>query len=132
MMEIITQTIIDVRNTLKDTKLYSINLGIFMRKARLDKRKTQTQVARALGVTFQQIQKYEKGTNAIGIYSLLLWWDYIKPNKDIGVTLKNCSDNVYLRQIFKISGNESQLELVKDQVLKQQVDYKRFDAFIDI
>ena len=131
-MEIITQTIIDVRNTLQDNKVYSINLGIFMRKARLDRKKTQTQVARALGVTFQQIQKYEKGTNAIGVYGLLLWWDYIKPNKDIGVTLKNCYDNVYLKQIFKISDNESQLQLLKDQVLKQQVDYKRFDAFIDI
>ena len=27
---------------------------------------TQTQVAEALGLTFQQIQKYEKGTNRIG------------------------------------------------------------------
>jgi len=132
MMEIITKTIIDVRNTLKDNTIYQINLGIFMRKVRLERKKTQTQVANAIGVTFQQVQKYEKGTNAISLYNLLTWWEYLKPNKDLGVVLKNCADNVYLRQIFKLSTNEDQLDTIKDQVLKQQVDLKRFDAFIDI
>ena len=131
-MEIITKTIIDVRNTLKDNTIYQINLGIFMRKVRLERKKTQTQVANSLKVTFQQIQKYEKGTNAISLYNLLIWWEYLKPNKDLGVVLKNCADNVYLRQIFKLSTNEDQLDTIKDQVLKQQVDLKRFDAFIDI
>ena len=131
-MEIITKTIIDVRNTLKENTIYQINLGIFMRKVRLERKKTQTQVANSLKVTFQQIQKYEKGTNAISLYNLLIWWEYLKPNKDLGVVLKNCADNVYLRQIFKLSTNEDQLDKIKDQVLKQQVDLKRFDAFIDI
>ena len=131
-MEIITKTIIDVKNTLKDNTIYQINLGIFMRKVRLERKKTQTQVANAIGVTFQQVQKYEKGTNAISLYNLLTWWEYLKPNKDLGVVLKNCADNVYLRQIFKLSTNEDQLDTIKDQVLKQQVDLKRFDAFIDI
>ena len=131
-MEIITKTIIDVRNTLKDNTIYQINLGIFMRKVRLERKKTQTQVANAIGVTFQQVQKYEKGSNAISLYNLLTWWEYLKPNKDLGVVLKNCADNVYLRQIFKLSTNEDQLDTIKDQVLKQQVDLKRFDAFIDI
>ena len=131
-MEIITKTIIDVRNTLKDNTIYQINLGIFMRKVRLERKKTQTQVANAIGVTFQQVQKYEKGSNAISLYNLLTWWEYLKPNKDLGVVLKNCADNVYLRQIFKLSTNEDQLDKIKDQVLKQQVDLKRFDAFIDI
>jgi len=31
---------------------------------------TQTELANAIGVTFQQIQKYEKGTNAIPFYNL--------------------------------------------------------------
>ena len=131
-MEIITKTIIDVRNTLKDNTIYQINLGIFMRKVRVERKKTQTQVATAIGVTFQQVQKYEKGLNAISLYNLLTWWEYLKPNKDLGFVLKNCADNVYLRQIFKLSTNEDQLDTIKDQVLKQQVDLKRFDAFIDI
>ena len=131
-MEIITKTIIDVRNTLKENTIYQINLGIFMRKVRLERKKTQTQVANSIGVTFQQVQKYEKGSNAISLYNLLTWWEYLKPNKDLGVVLKNCADNVYLRQIFKLSTNEDQLDTIKDQVLKQQVDLKRFDAFIDI
>ena len=32
-------------------------------EARRAAHKTQTQVAQAIGVTFQQVQKYEKGTN---------------------------------------------------------------------
>ena len=44
--------------------------------ARLDGRKspnamTQTELAKAAGVTFQQIQKYEKGTNRVPIDKLL-------------------------------------------------------------
>ena len=42
------------------------HVGARLRAARLEAGKSQTQVAEALGVTFQQLQKYEKGTNRIG------------------------------------------------------------------
>ena len=71
MMEIITKTIIEVNNELSPQKIFSINLGIFLRKQRLDLKKTQTWVAKHVNVTFQQIQKYEKGTNSISVYKLL-------------------------------------------------------------
>jgi transcriptional regulator with XRE-family HTH domain len=38
------------------------HVGARLRAARLETRKSQTQVAEALGITFQQVQKYEKGT----------------------------------------------------------------------
>lgn len=38
-------------------------VGLKVREARLAKGLSQVQVANAIGVTFQQIQKYEKGTN---------------------------------------------------------------------
>jgi transcriptional regulator with XRE-family HTH domain len=131
-MEIITKTIIDVQNTLREDKIYHINLGIFLRRVRMDRKKTQTQVAKSLGVTFQQVQKYEKGTNAISLYNLVKWWDYLKVNRDLHTVLKNCSNNFYLRQIFRMSDNEDQLEAVKNEVLNKRIDLKRFDAFIDI
>jgi ABC-type phosphate transport system auxiliary subunit len=38
-------------------------VGLQMKKIRLIKKKTQTRVANKLSVSFQQEQKYEKGTN---------------------------------------------------------------------
>lgn len=46
-----------------------------LRAARVEAGRTQSQVAEALGVTFQQVQKYEKGTNRIAsgtLYELSL------------------------------------------------------------
>jgi len=40
-------------------------LGRKLKKRRKQVKKTQTDIAEAVGVTFQQIQKYEKGLNAI-------------------------------------------------------------------
>ena len=58
-------------------------LGIALRNARRAAYKTQTDVANSINVTFQQIQKYEKGTNAIPLPKLIMFleatdtdWDY--------------------------------------------------------
>ena len=40
-------------------------LGAAIRFARIKQKLSQTQLGEALGVTFQQIQKYENGSNAI-------------------------------------------------------------------
>jgi transcriptional regulator with XRE-family HTH domain len=40
-------------------------VGSRSRVARLEAGKTQIEVAEALGITFQQIQKYEKGSNRV-------------------------------------------------------------------
>jgi len=42
-----------------------IHLGRLLRARRLEQHMSQSQLADALGVTFQQIQKYEKGINRI-------------------------------------------------------------------
>ena len=43
----------------------NIHIGIRLKQKRIKKNLTQTKVAKALNVTFQQIQKYEKGTNGL-------------------------------------------------------------------
>ena len=68
--EIITRTIIDLNQSMKKDQIFQVNLGIFMRNVRLKKRKTQTDVAEKIQVTFQQVQKYECGMNTIGIINL--------------------------------------------------------------
>ena len=132
MMEIITKTIIEVNNQLSPQKIFSINLGIFLRKQRMDCRKTQTWVANNINVTFQQIQKYEKGTNSISVYKLLKLWNVLKIYQPLGDVLLACQNNEYLKQIFMTRTDEFSLKVLKDQVINSQVDYKKFDAFIDI
>ncbi len=60
--------------------LFEKEVGKWLRKTRLSKIKinpltkksmpvvTQTKLARHLGVTFQQVQKYESGSNALGLF----------------------------------------------------------------
>ena len=43
-----------------------VEIGRRIRMRRLDLGISQSQLGNALGVTFQQIQKYEKGTNRVG------------------------------------------------------------------
>ena len=45
-------------------------LGKKLKRRRKQVKKTQTDIAVAIGVTFQQIQKYEKGDNAITTFRL--------------------------------------------------------------
>jgi len=44
-------------------KIVTQVIGLQLRKIRLVNKMTQTRVAKAISVTFQQIQKYEKGQN---------------------------------------------------------------------
>jgi len=54
---------------------FNVHLGKKLRLRRLSLGLTQTKVAQAINVTFQQIQKYEKGTN--GVSSNRLFWNLI-------------------------------------------------------
>ena len=51
---------------------YSHRLGQAIRKARKLHGWTQADVAKMLGVTFQQMQKYEAGRDRISAYKLIL------------------------------------------------------------
>ena len=44
---------------------FNTSIGKKMRNRRLELKLTQTNVANELGVTFQQVQKYEKGKNGL-------------------------------------------------------------------
>ena len=51
---------------------FNKHLGNKLKLRRLALGLTQTKVAKAINVTFQQIQKYEKGTNGVSSIRLLL------------------------------------------------------------
>ncbi len=54
------------------------HLGNKLKLRRLALGLTQTKVAKAINVTFQQIQKYEKGTNGVSSIRLLQLSNYLK------------------------------------------------------
>ena len=71
--------------------------------------KTQSRVAKAVNVTFQQIQKYERGQNAISLNIAKKLCEYldvsidyfIKPMEDKNLTFLKRRENVYpIKQDF--------------------------------
>ena len=57
---------------------FNKHLGNKLKLRRLALGLTQTKVAKAINVTFQQIQKYEKGTNGVSSNRLLQLSNYLK------------------------------------------------------
>lgn len=84
-------------------KVATCIIGLQLRKIRLMRGRTQSRVAKAVNVTFQQIQKYERGQNAISINNMMKLSEYlevsvdyfIKPLEDKQLTFLKRRENVY-------------------------------------
>lgn len=48
-----------------------VTIGARLRQARMERGVSQDRLAAGLGITFQQVQKYEKGTNRISCSALI-------------------------------------------------------------
>jgi DNA-binding XRE family transcriptional regulator len=90
-------------------KIATCIIGLQLRKIRLMRGKTQSRVAKAVNVTFQQIQKYERAQNAISINIMMKLCEYldvsvdffIKPLEDKQLTFLKRRENVYpIKQDF--------------------------------
>jgi DNA-binding XRE family transcriptional regulator len=83
-------------------KVATCIIGLQLRKIRLMRNKTQSRVAKAVGVTFQQVQKYERGQNGISLNMAKKLCEYldvsidyfIKPMKDKNLTFLKRRENV--------------------------------------
>ena len=84
---------------------FNKHLGEMLKKRRLALGLTQTKVAKAINVTFQQIQKYEKGINGVSSMRLLQLASYLK------VPINYFFDDYagYLNNLDKTSGNYMQI-----------------------
>ena len=90
-------------------KIATCIIGLQLRKIRLMRGLTQSRVAKAVSVTFQQIQKYERGQNAVSINIMMKLCEYldvsvdffIKPLEDKQLTFLKRRENVYsIKQDF--------------------------------
>ena len=80
---------------------FNKHLGEMLKKRRLALGLTQTKVAKAINVTFQQIQKYEKGINGVSSLRLLQLAGYLKV--PINYFFDNYSE--YLNNLDKTTGD---------------------------
>ena len=108
---------------------FNIHLGKKLRLIRLSLGLTQTKVAQAINVTFQQIQKYEKGTNGVSSNRLMqisqflkvpitFFYEDYKDYKDFTST-NTTADNLNYSFLTKTFANLSKIEKEKIlQVLK--------------
>ena len=80
--------------------------GLQLKKMRLMRGYTQTKVAKAIKVTFQQIQKYEKGKNAVSVHNELKLAEFL--NCDRNYFIQPITDNGYKFLTKRGNGHEDQ------------------------
>lgn len=91
-------------------KIVTHVIGLQLKKIRLVNKMTQTRVSKVINVSFQQIQKYEKGSNLANPITLLALSDYfnvtfdywVKPiiMKDLTLLTKRRENGFIQRQDF--------------------------------
>jgi len=119
---------------------FNVHLGRKLRMRRLSLGLTQTKVANAINVTFQQIQKYEKGTNGVSSSRLMqlavflkvpvnyFYEDYIDNNKSSETTtgpVQEENPDLNYSFLIKIFSKLSQTQKSKVlQILRNTTDLK--------
>ena len=62
----------------ENVRQFNISVGQKIKTRRLELKKTQSWLAKKIGVTFQQVQKYEKGSNGTNLFNLKQMADALK------------------------------------------------------
>ena len=115
---------------------FNIHLGKKLRMRRLSLGLTQTKVAQAINVTFQQIQKYEKGTNGVSSNRLMqlaqflkvpiiYFFEDYKEFKDINVNDEAVNDDLNYSFLSRTFTSLSKLQ--KDKILQILNNASKFE-----
>ena len=111
---------------MQNDNLLNTEIGKVLRDLRLTAGMTQSKVANYIGVTFQQVQKYEKGTNALSITKFVRFCNLFEISGDkllekTGVWFKHDKENPTGKQV-KIT--EVSLEEIKqDPTMRLDAKY---------
>jgi transcriptional regulator with XRE-family HTH domain len=87
--------------------LFYHDLGHNLRSARVVAGKNQTETAEHLGVSFQQVQKYEKGTDCIPIHRLIRLAAFLEVPV-MQLIAPSDSDSEFQKRTAKFGGKEFQ------------------------
>jgi len=102
-----------------------VHVGGILRQCRVNKGMTQTDVGDAVGISFQQIQKYEKGANRIGMSRL---WD-LSIALDVPIThfFEGLGDSDHTAQASTLSeatlALASEFDMIEDDAAKNHFLY---------
>lgn len=75
-----------------NSSMFNQLIGMNLKYMRKQKNLTQEKVSKVLNVTFQQIQKYERGVNALCAFKIKQYCDFFK------VSFKDISDPYYIER----------------------------------
>ena len=114
---------------------FNIHLGKKLRMRRLSLGLTQTKVAQAINVTFQQIQKYEKGTNGVSSNRLMqlaqflkvpiiYFFEDFKEFKDVNI-MEGINDDLNYAFLSRTFSSLSRLQ--KDKILQILNNTSKFE-----
>jgi len=111
---------------MQNDNLLNIEIGKVLRDLRLTAGMTQQKVANYIGVTFQQVQKYEKGTNALSITKFVRFCNLFEISatkllEKTGVMFKHDKENPTGKQV-KIT-EVSLEEITKDPKMRLDAKY---------
>ena len=117
---------------------FNIHLGKKLRIRRLSLGLTQTKVAQAINVTFQQIQKYEKGTNGVSSNRLMqlaqflkvpiiYFFEDFKDFKDLSASGSNEAANEDLNYSFLSRTFSSLSKTQKEKILQILNNISKFE-----
>lgn len=107
----------------KRSSRYDKHVGVQLRSARTGRRMSQSALGERLGVTFQQIQKYERGTNRISagrLYeiALLLEVDVSHFYQGLGreeprVPLPDDEATILFRMVARVGNAKIRMQLIE-------------------
>ncbi len=97
-----------------------VHVGRKVREARAARSMSQEQLGKKLGISFQQVQKYEKGTNRIGASRLYEISQHLQtPVSYFFDGLDEAHDDKVLpRRTIQLA---HQIESIEDQVVRNQI-----------
>ena len=98
----------------------NIHIGIRLKQKRIEKNLTQTKVAKALNVTFQQIQKYEKGTNGLSASRMQALSNYFKV--PISYFFEGFTE---FKEEFNLENNRMNIEFLNKLITSLSTEYRQ-------
>ena len=107
----------------KVTTELDAEIGRRLRKARISYNLTQTDLAQRLGISFQQVQKYENGTNRVSSSRLYMIADVLNLEmiyffEKLGSKSKSTTDPELTDQVIRVA---RELNAMPDGGVKQQI-----------
>ena len=105
---------------------FDIAISRNLRKFRLQRKITQAELGKALGVTFQQIQKYEKCTDRISTGKLWMASQFL----NISIVNFYEDENVFEKNCEKFIGNSAEAKILFQSY--NNIKYENRNDFVEL